>query len=299
MFRNERNRGHGPSLMAAYRQALDGNPDFILQVDGDGQFHGSDLRRVLVLLTDEARAVCGVRRFRQDPWFRMIMTGVLRSYLQAAFSVRARDANCPLRGYDAGVLRQLLDGVPQDSLVPNLYLTILAARNGVPLLEVDVSHRVRRGAGARGTTWGKGMSPIPWRLLRFSARAVWELLAFAPAWAGPVAASPKRSRPRSPADVKPASPLDRGLDAVWLADCGRSMSVGTRLPRLHRAAGHRGTAYVGSASATDDDDAGLPWPGRDPGRGGDSPHPGWCWKRRSSAASVPCMAAVLPWRHWC
>ena len=77
---NAGNQGHGPSLMTAYGRALEGKPDFVLQVDGDGQFHGSDLRRVLVLLSDEAHAVCGVRRFRQDPWFRMRMTGLLRSY---------------------------------------------------------------------------------------------------------------------------------------------------------------------------------------------------------------------------
>jgi dolichol-phosphate mannosyltransferase len=175
---NERNRGHGPSLMTAYHRALDGDPDFVLQVDGDGQFHGNDLRRVLVLLIDEAHAVCGVRRFRQDTWFRMVMTRGLREYLRAGFSVRARDANCPLRGYESGLLGRLLAHVPRDCRIPNLYLTVLAARGGSPLLEVDVSHRVRRGESAHGTTWGTTRSPIPWRLLRFSAAALRESIDF-------------------------------------------------------------------------------------------------------------------------
>jgi glycosyltransferase involved in cell wall biosynthesis len=168
---NETNSGHGPSLVRAYRRALAFKPDYVLQVDGDGQFHGSDLRRVLVLLTDDAHAVSGVRRFRQDPWFRMTMTRVVRHYVSLAFAVRARDPNCPLRGYEAEFLRSLLDCLPRSSLIPNLYLTILAARRGVPLVEVDVSHRVRRGASADGTTWRKGLSPIPWRLVRFSIMA--------------------------------------------------------------------------------------------------------------------------------
>jgi glycosyltransferase involved in cell wall biosynthesis len=175
---NRRNRGHGPTLLTAYRRALDCDPEYVLQVDGDGQFHGSDLRRVLVLLIDDAHAVCGVRRFRQDPWFRMRMTALLRTYLSALFSVRARDANCPLRGYDAAVLRRLLRLIPDDCLIPNLYLTVLAARAGLPLLEVDVSHRVRRGAASRGTMWGRGLSPVPVRLLLFSARAARESLEF-------------------------------------------------------------------------------------------------------------------------
>jgi glycosyltransferase involved in cell wall biosynthesis len=174
---NPRNEGHGPSLLTAYRRALQTNPDYVLQVDGDGQFHGSDLRRVLVLLLDEAHAVCGVRRFRQDPWFRMRMTAILRGYVSTAFGVRARDANCPLRGYEAALLERLLSWVPDGCPIPNLHLTILAARGGVPLLEVDVSHRVRRGASAVGSTWGRGISPVPWRLLRFSGDALRDTLA--------------------------------------------------------------------------------------------------------------------------
>jgi glycosyltransferase involved in cell wall biosynthesis len=172
---NPVNRGHGPSLLRAYRHAIEREPDYVLQVDGDGQFHGSDLRRVLVLLIDEAHAVSGVRRFRQDPWFRMTMTRLVRSYVRWSFGVIARDPNCPLRGYDTARLAELLGAVPGDCLVPNLYLTVIAARGGLALLEVDVSHRVRRGRSALGSTW---RSPIPWRLVLFSLAALRESRAF-------------------------------------------------------------------------------------------------------------------------
>ncbi len=196
---NPTNVGHGPSLMTAYRQALAGDPDYVLQVDGDGQFLGGDLRRVLVLLDDDAHAVSGVRRFRQDPWFRMAMTRLVRQYVGWAFSVRARDPNCPLRGYEAELLRGLLESVPPDCLIPNLYLTILAARRGVPLLEVDVSHRVRRGASAHGTTWAKGSrSPIPWRLVRFSLHALRESLCFRATMSAPGQSPPSDPGSRAP-----------------------------------------------------------------------------------------------------
>jgi glycosyltransferase involved in cell wall biosynthesis len=176
---NQENRGHGPTVLRAYRRALEHAPDYVLQVDGDGQFHGSDLRRVLVLLLDEAHAVSGVRRFRQDPWFRMAMTRLLRYYVRFGFGVGARDPNCPLRGYEAELLRGLMDALPQDCLIPNLYLTVVAARRNLALLEVDVSHRVRRGLVASGTTWGGGIySPIPLRLVRFSLAAFRESRVF-------------------------------------------------------------------------------------------------------------------------
>jgi glycosyltransferase involved in cell wall biosynthesis len=196
------NRGHGPTVMEAYRRALDTAPDYVLQVDGDGQFHGSDLRRALVLLGDDAHAVCGVRRFRQDPWFRMAMTRLLRAYVRWGFGVHARDPNCPLRGYEAPLLAGLLDALPADGLVPNLYLTLVASRRDLTLLEVDVSHRVRRGARAEGSTWGRrgrwgGWGASHWRLVRFSVRALRESAAFRaqlraePATPAPLVAGPR------------------------------------------------------------------------------------------------------------
>jgi hypothetical protein len=84
-----------------------------------------------------------------------------------------------LRGYDAALLRELLAALPGECLIPNLYLTVVAARRGVALLEVDVSHRVRRGGASDGTTWARGpRSPIPWRLVRFSIAALRESRAF-------------------------------------------------------------------------------------------------------------------------
>jgi hypothetical protein len=138
---------------------------------------------------DQAHAVSGVRRFRQDPWFRMTMTRLLRVYVRWRFGVSARDPNCPLRGYDAGLLRELLAVLPERCLIPNLYLTVIASRRGLALLEVDVSHRVRRGVSGQGTTWKRGtLSPVPWRLVRFSLAALRESQAFGkrmdtPEWA--------------------------------------------------------------------------------------------------------------------
>lgn len=178
VVRNPTNLGHGPSVLEAYRRALDTGAQLILQVDGDGQFLGGDLRRIAILLDDGADAVCGVRRFRYDPWFRMLMTRGVRFYLGFGFGVPTRDANCPLRGYQASALDELLHWVPDGALIPNLYLTILAARRGLTSVEVDVNHRVRRGSSAVGTMWQGGGARMAKTLLRFSARAFRESLGF-------------------------------------------------------------------------------------------------------------------------
>lgn len=179
VVRAERNRGHGPTVLAAYRAALETGADLILQVDGDGQFLGSDLRRIMVLLEDGADAVGGVRRFRYDPWFRMVLTRLVRGYLSAGFGVPTRDANCPLRGYRSEHLEELLRWIPEGALAPNLYLTILSARRGLTMVEVDVNHRVRRGHSSTGTMWaGRRRAPIPGRLVTFAWKALIESVGF-------------------------------------------------------------------------------------------------------------------------
>jgi glycosyltransferase involved in cell wall biosynthesis len=169
------NGGHGPAALEAYRCALDTGASYVIGVDGDGQFLGADLRRVFVLLQDGGDGVCGVRRFRYDPWFRMAMTRLLRVYISRYFGVPTRDANCPLRGYKSELLDELLRGVPDRSLIPNVHLAILAARRGATLVEVDVNHRVRRGGSVTGTMFSSNQR---WgtmkRLLQFSWRALWE-----------------------------------------------------------------------------------------------------------------------------
>lgn len=202
LVRNETNLGHGPTVLEAYRRSLETGADLVLQVDGDGQFLGSDLRRIAVLLEDGADAVCGVRRFRFDPWFRMLMTRAVRLYVSLGFGLPTRDANCPLRGFRSGVLDDLLRWVPEGALVPNLYLTILAARRGVTVVEVDVHHRVRRGTSAVGTMFrGASRRGVPMRLIKFSGRALVESTGFhrhLNSGRGPAVSAARRSPPSGP-----------------------------------------------------------------------------------------------------
>ena len=71
----EQNRGHGPTALAAYRAGLELEPDLLVHVDGDGQFHGADLARLVnAALDTDADVVHGVRTGRTDPWFRRVLT---------------------------------------------------------------------------------------------------------------------------------------------------------------------------------------------------------------------------------
>lgn len=181
VVRNDANRGHGPTLRRAYELALDSGAEVVVQVDGDGQFCGADIRAVLDAVAGGARAAVGVRVRRADPWFRSALSALLRAYLRRSFGVAAADPNCPLRGYRAVDLRPMLNQLSDDVLVPNVYLTVLASRLGVDTTWLPVRHRARLGARPQGTSWGPRQRRlvVPWRLVRFTWSAFWESRAFA------------------------------------------------------------------------------------------------------------------------
>lgn len=180
---NQRNSGHGPTVVAAYRRALESGADCVMQVDGDGQFDADDLRKLLSAIEGGADIAVGVRQGRVDPWFRKALTRLVRLHVALLFGLRSPDPNCPFRAYTREALTALLAELPPEPLVPTIYLSALASRRKYEVAHIEVAHRVRRGDSEQGSMWGKGNRKIliPRRLLKFVGRAFSESIRFA--WA--------------------------------------------------------------------------------------------------------------------
>lgn len=176
---NPVNRGHGPTVLAAYERALDTGAEWILQVDGDGQFEAEDLELLFRHASGGAAMVTGRRTVRFDPWYRSVVTGALPLALRIGFGVRRRDVNCPLRLYRRDVLPDLLAEVADDSLTPHVLMTVLEHRHAERHVEVPVQHRPRRGDSEVGSTWGNARRlVVPMKLVRFVGAAARQLVDF-------------------------------------------------------------------------------------------------------------------------
>lgn len=176
---NDRNSGHGPTVLNAYRHALDTGAEWILQVDGDGQFEAEDIELLFRHASAGADIVTGQREVRFDPWYRKAVTDTLPVALKAAFGVDRRDINCPFRLYRRTVLPAILDQVPPDSLTPHVLMTVLEDRSGHRHVEVPVQHRPRRGDTEVGSTWGDAKNLlVPRKLMVFLKDALVQLQQF-------------------------------------------------------------------------------------------------------------------------
>jgi glycosyltransferase involved in cell wall biosynthesis len=175
VLRNPSNLGHGPTVMRGYELALKSDPDLIMQIDGDGHYLPVDVGALLDCMTGGVEVARGARRARQDPWFRLLVSELLRIYVGIFFAVWIRDVNIGLRIFRPAALQRSLRWLRQPCPLPNLYLSIAAARVGYRCAELPVTHHRRPGV-VNSTTWETGRRNWlpPFRLLRFVFRSLWE-----------------------------------------------------------------------------------------------------------------------------
>lgn len=198
----EKNRGHGPTALTAYRLGLAADPSVIVHVDGDGQFLGEDFPRLLSAWDRErADVVHGVRTGRTDPWFRTALSGAVAALIALHAGRRIPDVNTPLRAYRPEALRVLLDAVPDEAVVPHVHFSLAEARGGFAVRYVRVRSIPRRGESASGTMWGRAARiPLPPARLRAFVR-----VALAEVWTWSLRPGAPLRGVRRPADARERS----------------------------------------------------------------------------------------------
>ena len=137
----QKNQGHGAAIYKGYCVAMSYSPEWIFQVDSDDQFYTSDFDRIWNI-RHIANVIVGVRKNRQDPAIRKWISKCMKLLNYCMFGVKIKDANCPFRLYNTKWLEENLARVPVNSFIPNIFLSILAAKQHT-LISVNVYHKER------------------------------------------------------------------------------------------------------------------------------------------------------------
>lgn len=175
---NEVNSGHGPSTVRALNLGLESGADFVVAIDGDGQFVGTDVAKVVGHLTASGCDVVeGVRTQRGDPVYRRVVSLSTRILVAAKSRQLPADANTPLRVYRRASLEKILESLRSDITIPNLVISANTRRLRLHFEEVTVKSIPRRGSDQTSITWGKSRRQVPTRrFLKFCGRAVRDFL---------------------------------------------------------------------------------------------------------------------------
>ena len=134
---NNPNQGYSQALIRGFlacRLAV------VFYTDGDAQFDLGEIKSLYPLIAD-ADMVAGYRVGRQDPWFRLVTSGVYNLIQGAVLSVRARDVNCAFKFFR----RDFFDNVTlsSDGFLIDAELYARADRAGLRWVQGPVTHRPR------------------------------------------------------------------------------------------------------------------------------------------------------------
>ena len=141
---NKKNEGHGPTVLRAYKKAIDAGADYIFQTDSDGQTIPEEFWSFW-----EQREKCGLligyRKGRQDGVSRVFVTRVLRLVLLLVFHVWVKDANTPFRLMRGEELEGVLKKIPEQFFLPNVLMTVIYHKNKLGVTYIPITFRPRQG----------------------------------------------------------------------------------------------------------------------------------------------------------
>lgn len=160
---NEKNLGHGPSLIRGYKLASN---ELIFHTDSDYQFNPKDFWKLYAQI-ETNDFVLGCRDNRQDPLHRLILSQALKFFLFLSFGVAISDVNSPFRIIKKGLLQKILSIMPDDFPVPSVAMSIYAKKKEYKFKEVTVGHLPR--------LTGK-VSIMRFKLLAFCFKALKDLM---------------------------------------------------------------------------------------------------------------------------
>ncbi|MFH1964137.1 MAG: glycosyltransferase family 2 protein [Acidobacteriota bacterium] len=159
------NGGHGDAL----RYGLDhAEGEFLFLMDSDGQVDPEDFW-LLWKKRHEAAFICGNRSKRDDPIHRLVLSRLLRYGIRLLFGLKCRDANVPFKLMTKSFWKRARPFIPEKTLTPSLFLSLLAHRLGEGVEEIEIRHLSRK-TGACHIRY--------FNLFRFSLRSLFQLLEF-------------------------------------------------------------------------------------------------------------------------
>ena len=145
------NRGHGQSCLVGYQIARDLGAEYVFQIDSDGQCDPASFSRIWSR-REEAAAIYGRRRQRDDGAARKVISFVLRCLLKLSWHTRLNDANVPYRLYRTEIAARGAVRVPTTFDLANIGLALLLEPEG--FIEEPIHFRDRLGGHPSVRWWG-------------------------------------------------------------------------------------------------------------------------------------------------
>ena len=151
-LRFEKNRGYGPALSSAIREA---KGELIVTIDSDGQFDLNDAGGLIEMLRREnLDMVTGYRRKKEDTFMKVAGDRVLNLLVRLGFGLDLKDTNCALKVLTKDLSTKIrLEAV---SFPTPTEMVVKARRADAKIGEHPVEHRARLAGKSKLSALGSG-----------------------------------------------------------------------------------------------------------------------------------------------
>ncbi len=163
---NQRNRGHGPTIIKGYRE--NAAADWILQIDSDDEI-GPEAFEKLWNERSRYQFLIGRRSAVQAPVTRTLMSSMSRFVVRRCYGSEVYDVNSPYRLMSTQHFRDAFSALPDGMYAPNVVVSGVVSLKKLQAYEVPVHRRPRRTGE---------VSIRRWKVLKAAGKALVETVSF-------------------------------------------------------------------------------------------------------------------------
>jgi glycosyltransferase involved in cell wall biosynthesis len=174
-----KNLGHGGAFVHGMKLSLQYPIKIVITADGDGQTTPQLIQSMFDSIQLNPECVVELIRLnRLDGKIRKIISLATRILVFFKSGEFPNDANTPFRAYGQNTLDTLLKHLPQNTLVPNLWISILTRRKNIQTIKLKALSQPRAGITKIGSTWDGGKYRKYKKLIIFSSKAAFEFMKY-------------------------------------------------------------------------------------------------------------------------
>ena len=158
LIKNNKNLGHGPSIVSGYEYGYNNAYDYVVQIDGDNAAEPNSIASLIKFaITGEFNLTLGKRINRPDAFIRKLITFVLYLNLYFRFGVIAKDSNVGIRVLSKKYLNLLPFEKMKELNIPNAFITAHSFYlDKTKTAITPVIMRMNIETGREGEQWGSG-----------------------------------------------------------------------------------------------------------------------------------------------
>lgn len=145
---HRQNKGYGGALKSGFKAA---KYDLVFYTDGDGQYDIGELELLIPLMTHDIDVVNGIKMFRNDPWYRIIIGNLYNFFVRNVFGIDINDTDCDFRLIRNSSLKKINLNCSSGAICVELVKKLQDM--GAEFRQVSVHHYSRKHGNSQFFNW--------------------------------------------------------------------------------------------------------------------------------------------------